>query len=153
MIIKGLIEEDFVQYKKPSMVILMPHCDWKCGKGLCHNSPLAQAPTIIVNPTRIALRYLSNMMTRALVFSGLEPMMDLDDLLLMVDAFRRVTSDPIIIYTGYYKEEIPEQLAALREYKNIIVKFGRFEDTGFPHFDETLGVYLASENQYAEKIS
>jgi len=32
MIIKGLIDEDFVNYKKPSMTIMMPYCTFKCDK-------------------------------------------------------------------------------------------------------------------------
>ena len=31
-IVKGIIFEDFVNYKKPSMVIEMPYCDFKCDK-------------------------------------------------------------------------------------------------------------------------
>ena len=29
MIVKGIIDEDFVNYKKPSMVIEFPYCDLK----------------------------------------------------------------------------------------------------------------------------
>ena len=32
MIIKGLIDEDFINYKKPSMVIEFPYCNFKCDK-------------------------------------------------------------------------------------------------------------------------
>lgn len=32
MLIKNLIEEDFVNYKKPSMVVLFPNCSFKCDK-------------------------------------------------------------------------------------------------------------------------
>ena len=43
MIIKQLVDEDFVNYKKPSMFIGFPTCDWKCERecghqGLCQNS-------------------------------------------------------------------------------------------------------------------
>lgn len=39
------------------------------------------------------------------------------------------------------------------KWKNIIVKFGRFIPNQHPHYDEVLGINLASDNQYAEKIS
>ena len=35
----------------------------------------------------------------------------------------------------------------------IIIKYGRFIPNQQKHYDEILGVYLASDNQYAEKIS
>ena len=41
---------------------------------------------------------------------------------------------------------------ARRKYKNIIVKFGRYVPNQPAHYDEVLGVYLASDNQYAEQL-
>ena len=32
MKIKGLMTEDFVNYKKVSMTIIFPYCTFKCGK-------------------------------------------------------------------------------------------------------------------------
>ena len=49
MRVKGIIEEDFVNYKVPSMFINTCFCDFKCctelglDVGVCQNSPLAQA--------------------------------------------------------------------------------------------------------------
>ena len=37
--------------------------------------------------------------------------------------------------------------------ENIIIKYGRFIPDQQPHYDEILGVNLASSNQGAEKIS
>ena len=41
----------------------------------------------------------------------------------------------------------------LYDYKNIIIKYGRYIPNQTPHRDEVLGVNLASDNQYAERIS
>ena len=47
MKIKGLISEDFVNYKKPSMTIMFPYCiGFKCGAEYCQNSPLAKSKNI-----------------------------------------------------------------------------------------------------------
>lgn len=62
-------------------------------------------------------------------------------------------NDPFVIYTGYYTEEIQNELYQLQKYKNIIIKFGRFIPDQESHFDEILGVNLASPNQYARRIS
>lgn len=62
-------------------------------------------------------------------------------------------NDDIVIYTGFYKNEILNKIEQLKQFKNIIVKFGRFIPNQQPHYDEILGVNLASNNQYAERIS
>ena len=30
MVVKGIVDEDFVNYKVPSMTIMFPYCDFKC---------------------------------------------------------------------------------------------------------------------------
>ena len=39
------------------------------------------------------------------------------------------------------------------QYDNIVVKFGRFRPNQDPHYDNVLGVKLASNNQYAKKYN
>ena len=67
---------------------------------------------------------------------------------------KSLNNDFVVIYTGYTKEECDSNgwLKKLREYKNVIVKFGRYIPKQATHYDKTLGVYLASDNQYAEVI-
>ena len=62
-------------------------------------------------------------------------------------------SDDIVIYTGYNFDEIRYQVLTLKQFENIIIKFGRYLPDQDSHFDEVLGVSLASNNQYGEKIS
>lgn len=82
--------------------------------------------------------YLKNDLTSAIVFAGLEWMDQFLELLECVDAFREKTNDDIVIYTGYNKEEIEENLMILKNYKNIIVKYGRFILGQQPHYDTVL---------------
>ena len=160
MKIKGLQDEDFVNYKKPSMFIGTSICDWKCcneqclDKSICQNSSLANSKTIDVSADEIYRRYINNPITKAVVIGGLEPMLQFSDVLELIKIFRdNSCNDDIVIYTGYYKEEIADKIALLSKYKNIIIKFGRFIPNQEKHYDEVLGVYLASNNQHAEKIS
>ena len=60
--------------------------------------------------------------------------------------------DDVVIYTGYYPDEVSTILDRLREFDNIIVKFGRYIPNMKPRFDDVLGVWLASNNQYVERI-
>lgn len=157
MKIKGILEEDFSNYKKPSMFIIFPTCSFKCdiesGKRVCQNSALATAPNIEISAENIVNRYISNPITKAVVVGGLEPFDSWQDLLLLVTKFREKIDDDICIYTGYYKEEIADKKEILKQFKNIIIKFGRFVPDQPTHYDDVLGVKLASPNQYAERIS
>ena len=82
-----------------------------------------------------------------------EPLLQFNELLSYISYLRRYTLDDIVIYTGYYKHEILQEVNILSQYKNIIVKFGRYIPNQKSIYDEILGVTLASNNQYAERIS
>ena len=46
--LKGVIFEDFVNYKKPCMTLMFPKCNFKCEReceeAFCQNSELAAVP-------------------------------------------------------------------------------------------------------------
>lgn len=155
MIVKGIIDEDFVNYKKPSMFVAFPTCTFKCEKECgvccCQNSDIARQKDIEVDIESIVDRYMSNDITSAIVFGGLEPF-DSDDMLHLIEAFREKTNDDIVIYTGYNYYEVRDKIIKIRHLKNIIVKYGRFLYNDTRRFDEELGVWLASSNQYAERV-
>lgn len=159
MKLRGLIDEDFSNYKKPSMFLIFPYCTLKCdienGTHDCQNSSLLKEPLLEVNETTLACRYLSNTITKSIVCGGLEPIDSFSELIEFIDILRTQfkCEDDIVIYTGYYKEEIKNELTELQKYCNIIVKFGRFIPNQQAHFDEVLGVELANKEQFAEKIS
>lgn len=153
MLIKQIVNEDLTNYKCPSMLIAMPRCTFKCGEINCHNSPLANEPDIITYAYEIINRYKKNNLTKAIIFAGLEPLDSWEDVKMFVQLFREQSNDDIVIYTGYNKCEIYDKIRWLQKYKNIIVKYGRYIPDQKPHYDCVLGVDLASDNQYAEKIS
>lgn len=151
--IKGVLIDDFVNYKKPSMTILMPYCSFKCGEDLCQNSSLAKAPLMEVKISNLLDSYLDNEITQALVFSGLEPFDSWEDLISIIQEFRLWTDDDIVIYTGYNESEIAPLVFALSSYKNIYIKFGRYLPGRAEIYDPLLKVTLASDNQYTIKTS
>ena len=77
MLIKGFKDEDFVNYKKPSMFIGFPYCTFKCdkecGKQVCQNSALANSQGIEISIISLIDRYMNNPITEAIVCGGLEP--------------------------------------------------------------------------------
>lgn len=157
MIIKELRDEDFINYKKPSMFIAFPSCTFKCerecGQKMCQNSSLMQSPSIDISINSLIERYMNNSITSAVVCGGLEPLDSWEDLQCFIMNFRYWSNDDVVIYTGYNKEELQDKIEWLKLYGPIIIKFGRFIPNQQPHYDKVLGIKLASENQYAEVIS
>ena len=157
--VKAIIDENFQDYKKPSMLIATCFCDWKCLKeqnldiSICQNSQLVLNNIIDIPTERLIKRYLNNPISNAVVIAGLEPMLQFNEVLEFVQEFREKSQDDIVIYTGYYENEVADKINLLKQYKNIIVKFGRFTPDNNKRYDDVLGVWLASDNQYAIKIS
>jgi len=150
--------EDFSNYKLPSMFLITSFCDFKCchesgvDEKVCQNQPIIQQTAKEFNVDSIVQAYISNPITKGIVFGGLEPFLQFEEVKNLINAFRKVCDDNIVIYTGYYKEEIIDQIEELKQFNNIIIKFGRFIPNDLPHFDDVLGVELISSNQYGEKI-
>lgn len=161
MRVKTIIDEDFTNYKKPSMFIGTISCGGKCcieagiPLSVCQNDGWRYGAPININDGKICERYISNPITRAIVFGGLEPLEQFEELenflYVLRDEFK--CDDDVVIYTGYYSDEVSDQLKKLAKYKNIVIKFGRYIPNKPSRFDEVLGITLVSDNQYAERIS
>lgn len=157
MHVKQIIFEDFVNYKKPSMFIGFSKCSFKCdkefGSCICQNSSLANSPSIEISEKEIAERYISNPITSSIVCGGLEPFDTFEELINLITEIRSLTDDDIVIYTGYKYEEIKDKINILKKFNNIIIKFGRYIPNSSKRYDDVLGIYLSSENQYALRLN
>ena len=160
MQVKTVKYEWFQDYKKPSMFVAFPLCNFKCerecGDRVCQNSTLVKAPNVRVIDFELIDQYFENPITKAIVCGGLEPMDSFEEIVHLIDKLRaRGCDDDVVIYTGYTEEECSKArwLHVLSGYKNIIIKFGRFVPNQKPHYDPVLGVNLASDNQYGKVIS
>lgn len=159
MKLKGIIDCDFTNYKQPVLTLEFPTCDFKCDKlngcQACQNSQLAAEPTLEISYQTIQNLYNTNPLTKGFCFQGLEPLDSEEELYGLIDFIRSDMNcnDPIIIYTGYNKEEKLEVCSILKNYSNIIIKWGRFIMNQHSHYDKILGVNLASDNQYAEELN
>lgn len=158
MKVKGIIDYDCTNYKLPCLTIEFPYCDFKCdrlnGCQVCQNSSLTAEPDKEVNGEYIWNLYKQNPLTKAFCFQGLEPFdsyLDLLDLIIFIRIHKQC-DDPIIIYTGYNEGEDWIVENSLRHYNNIIIKYGRYLMGHEPHYDDVLGVKLASNNQYAKVL-
>lgn len=158
MKLKTVITEHFQDYKYPNMYLAFPSCTFKCerecGQAICHNSVLATRLTKVYDVDQLIDEYLANPITTAVVCGGLEPLDSFEDLCSFISALRaRGCEDDIVIYTGYEKSEVTDQISQLSQWKNIVLKFGRFRPGETSSFNPILGITLASPNQWAERIS
>ena len=161
MRVKTIVDEDFVNYKTPSMFLGTLSCNGKCcieggfPLSVCQNDGWRGCAPIDIRDEVIIKRYLQNPLTHSIVLGGLEPIEQYDEVLALIKMLREDFDchDDVVIYTGYYPEEISIILSMIQKYDNIVVKFGRYTPNIKSRFDEVLGVTLASENQYAERIS
>lgn len=158
MKLRYILDTSFQDYKKISMVLGTCFCDFKCCVGvgkpedICQNFNLISEPIIDIPDSDIIKRYLSNTLTEAIVISGMEPFIQINEVLSFIRLFRDRYSDDIIVYSGYQETEIYDQIESLKQFQNIIIKVGRFIPNSDKKFDEILGVTLASSNQYAIKL-
>lgn len=160
MRVKNIIVEDFCNYKLPSMFIVSSECDFKCcteagcGIELCQNSSIISLPIKNIDDEYIYRRFIDNKITKAVVIGGLEPMLQIDEVIHLLSVFRdHRDNHDFVIYTGYYPNEIKNEIHKLCYYDNVIIKFGRYIPNKPSCFDDILGITLASNNQFALRIS
>lgn len=160
MLVRDIKDLDYQNYRKPSMFIGTCWCDFKCCKeqgldlSVCQNSHLYLQPTIEILNYRIVQRYLDNPLTKAIVFGGMEPLKQADEVLEVIRVLREdaCCDDDVVIYTGYDMEEaasiVGDHYFSDQADPHIVWKFGRYRPDLPSYYDETLGVMLASSNQY-----
>ena len=137
-------------------------CNWKCcdeagiSREVCQNYQLHNSKIHELSNEQLYRRYINNPLTSAIVIGGLEPILQVEEVLDLISYFRsKDCKDDFVIYTGYTEEELINNhiLDKFKKYDNIIFKFGRFKPNQEKHWDEVLGVYLISDNQYGKKVS
>ena len=150
------ITENFQDYRKPSLFIGVCYCDWKCcneagiPKEICQNYKIRHQKNIKISFEKILKMYTENLLVESIVIGGLEPFNQINEVYSLIKYLRKYLKDDIVIYTGYYPNEIDKEvLKSITDFGNIIIKFGRYIPDSKSRYDDVLGVTLVSENQFA----
>lgn len=148
--------EVFQDYKKSALLFCTCYCDWKCCTdagidiSVCQNQKITQQKEIEVSFESV-LKKVNQSVTDAVIFGGLEPFMQTDEVVQCIEYLREhgVTKD-IVIYTGYNLLEIENITLYRLACQNVILKVGRYKPDEPNHdvIDSVLGVKLATRNQY-----
>ena len=116
--VKSIVDENFQDYKKISMFIAFPKCDFKCFKELglevsgCQNYEISKMPDIKIKISKIFNRYINNNITEALILGGLEPFFNFDEIYNLISYFRKKKcNDDFVIYTRYYSVHVVKIIA------------------------------------------
>lgn len=147
------VTEVFQDYKKPALMVCTAHCDFKCckdaGYDVCHNMKVAKQRGVFLPFARLLNMVNKSTLTDAVLFGGLEPFLQADELVQCIEYLRAhgMTKD-IVIYTGYDRSELDQKTLLRLSCSQVIVKFGRYVPNSSPVFDPILGIILASDNQY-----
>jgi len=158
--LKGVVMDDFCNYKRPSMFLISSFCDWKCcieqklPLTSCQNEPLHEYESKKFTYKSLYNAYKDNTITEAVVIGGLEPFIQDTEVYGLMKYFRsKGCKDKFVIYSGYTEDELKDNPLFLEMIKlgNLVIKFGRFVPNQKPHFDEVLGVNLISDNQYGKE--
>lgn len=111
MILKGILDCDFTNYKEPVLTLEFSQCDFKCDKlngcKVCQNSSLVDEPNLDISLETVWQLYQQNPLTKGFCCQGLEPLDSINELLDFIYYIRQIKqcNDVIIIYTGYEKNE------------------------------------------------
>ena len=92
--VKDIVYESFQDYKCASMLIATCTCNWKClielglDTSMCQNCQLAKSKTSSVKIDVLYESYLNSKITNAIVFGGLEPFLQFEQVVAFIDFFR-----------------------------------------------------------------
>ena len=143
------VVEVFQDYKKSALLFSTCFCDWKCcieNPSICQNQKIVRQENIELSFSEV-LNMVNHSFTDAVIFGGLEPLLQADEVVQCIHYLRQNgVSKDIVIYTGYYLEEIDDN--TLKHLSGCILKCGRFIPDRPNRYDEVLGVTLVSDNQY-----
>ena len=153
----------FNDYKKTGLYIPTSFCTFKCvkeakAKGIdfveCQNHELIKQEFLLdLSAKDVIEEYIENdPFIECIILSGLDPMDSFEETFHFIKEFRELSDLEIVIFTGYYEHEVLEDLIRLKEFKDITIKFGRYDPSQKPRFDELGEVNLISGNQYFRRL-
>jgi pyruvate-formate lyase-activating enzyme len=139
-------------------LIATVNCDWKCLKeqnlplSTCQNSHTCDIGNKEIELKELVARFNDNVLSECVIWAGLEPMLQFEEMLCFINEFRKTNNEEVIIFTGYYPEELKWHIEKLKSFSNLIIKFGRYIKNSKPIRDNLLKIELVSENQFSKRI-
>lgn len=149
----------FSDFHMNSLYCATTKCSGKCKENnpnvVCQNEDIKKHKDDYKNYSGKDLLSIAknNSFCEAILFSGLDPIDDYDNLVGIIREIRNIDKEyPIVIYTGYAEDEIQKEIKELKTLNNIWLKVGRYIPNRESIIDRITGVKLISDNQYFIKL-
>lgn len=143
---KGIEEERMQDAPFIGALLLAVDCHNNCPG--CFNQYLRNEPTLTAPAFVIMQAVKSNPFHQGIILGGLEWTEQPQEMIELIVSAKRYELE-VMLYTHYTKEEFLTMFPVLRQ-SGIYVKFGEFKIGEESH--DSMGVTLASNNQYIEKL-
>ena len=151
-------ENNLNHYYKNGLLVATVGCDWKCLKeqgldiSICQNSHTSKMQTKFISTKELVDKFNENLLSECIIFAGLEPILQFDEVYGFIKEFRKTNYNDVVIFTGYYPEEIKEELEKLKSFENIYIKLGRYIQNSSKIYDPIGKIWLSGSNQYFIKL-
>ncbi|WP_195618650.1 4Fe-4S cluster-binding domain-containing protein [Clostridium paraputrificum] len=145
---KGIVHERLGEAPFVGALILANDCPYKC-KG-CFNQYLKTKPIRQNSAKEIIQKVKQNPFNEGIILGGLEWTYQPNDMIELINESEKVNLK-IMIFTHMYKDEFLSKFPQLAN-RNIIVKFGGYEEQNKIDDYYSNGTKLATSNQYVEII-
>ena len=143
-------KEVYNDYKKVGVLLATPTCNNNCK--YCQNEYLKKKKPIEYDISEIFNFVKKNKLIKSFIFGGLDCMDSFDQTYDIIKEIRKKFDYDIVLYTGKLKTDINLEIEKLKNFKGIIIKFGKYKKNKEKKYDELLGITLASNNQYSRRI-
>lgn len=143
ILIKGIFHERTEDAPFIGALICANNCNFNCND--CINQDLKYSTGYYMEDTEIIKEVLSNIFNKGIILSGLEWTLQSAEMLKLIDLALDNNLE-VILYTGMIKEDFFNKFPQLK-YKNILIKFGKFNKELYVENYKVYGIKLASSNQ------
>jgi organic radical activating enzyme len=141
---KGIIHERVEDAPFVGALIIADRCSRNCKN--CFNESLKSKTSIENTAYEIIKEVKSNPFNNGIILSGLEWTEQKDDLIELVSLAKRSRLQ-VMIHTGLTEESF-FRILDRNIFENCYIKFGEYEEHLSSNIHESMGVRLASSNQY-----
>jgi len=129
-------------------------CALDCNIGCkgCFNQSLKEAPIFYKKADEIMDEIMSNPFNEGVILAGLEWSLQPTELLALVKS-ATVRNMPVIVYTGHDINTFLRRVPLIKQFTEVLVKYGAYDESKLSLTHEAYGIKLASTNQHIDSIA
>ncbi|MCH4890037.1 radical SAM protein [Acidaminobacter sp. JC074] len=129
-------------------------CALDCNIGCkgCFNQSLKEAPIFYKKADEVLDEIMSNPFNEGVILAGLEWSLQPSELMAMIKSCAS-KNIPVIVYTGHKIETFLRRVPKIKNYPEVLIKYGAYDESKLSLTHEAYGVRLASTNQNIQSVA